>query len=256
MMKKMIWIMFFLVLCSGCEWKVSDDEKIHEITVFAAASLTESLKEAVEKFEQENQDVEVNLHLASTSRLRLQIEQGVKADLFLSASEKHYNVLEEKGWIIEGKHFLSNRMSLIVPKDNPAQIHKVKDLQKNCKIILAQREVPAGRYAREIIHSFGKTFEEKVLSHVVSEEMNVKQVVNKVAMGEGDAALVYSSDLTENIQEKVKEISIPPKHNIHATYWIGQLKQEKKNPYAKELYIFLTSEKSKEIFKKYGFQVQ
>jgi molybdate transport system substrate-binding protein len=244
------------ILSVGCAAKQKDEKK--EITVFAASSLTESMEQVIKLFQKENTDVKVKLNLESTSRLRLQIEQGVEADIFLSASKNHYDALNEKGYISKGQPLLENSMVVIVPKDNPAQIEKIEDIQDKCKLVLAQKEVPAGDYARVIIHSLsselGEEFENKVLNNIVSEENNVKQVVNKVVMGEADVAFVYSSDVTSSVKAKVSVLNIDPKHNVKAGYWASILKMEKENEYVEKFYEFLLSEQGQGIFRRYGFE--
>ncbi|MCJ7689199.1 MAG: molybdate ABC transporter substrate-binding protein, partial [Clostridiaceae bacterium] len=255
-MVSIIMTLSLIILSGGCAEKQSNKISKQEITIFAASSLTESMEEVVKLFEKENTKVKVNLNLESTSRLRLQIEQGVEADIFLSANKKHYDALDEQGFISKGQTFLENSMVIIMPKDNPANIEKVEDLKNKCKLVIAQKEVPAGGYAREIIHSlsgiYGAEFEDKVLNNIVSEENNVKQVVSKVVMGEADVAFVYSSDVTTSVVEKVKVLRIDPVHNVRAEYWLSKLKTE--NEYAEKFYAFLLSKEGQDIFKKYGFE--
>ncbi len=247
-----------IMLSGGCSSKHTDKVSKEEITVFAASSLTESLEEVIELFKQENPQVKIRLNVDSTSRLRVQIQQGVQGDIFLSANKEHYDVLKEQGYILEGEVFLYNSMVLIVPEDNPAHIENIEDLQNKCKLVLAQKEVPAGGYAREIIHSlsgpFGAEFEKKVLNNIVSEENNVKQVVNKVVIGEADAAFVYLSDVTQSVKQKVKVLSIPPEHNSRAEYWTSKLTKENQSEYAQRFYDFLISKEGQETFEKYGFK--
>jgi molybdate transport system substrate-binding protein len=255
-MVSIIMILSLIILSGGCAEKQSNKISNKEITVFAASSLTESMEEVIKLFEKENPKVKVKLNLESTSRLRLQIEQGVEADIFLSANKNHYNALDEQGFISKGQTFLENSMVVIMPKDNPANIKKVEDLKNKCKLVIAQKEVPAGGYAREIIHSlsgiYGVEFEDKVLNNIVSEENNVKQVVNKVVMGEADAAFVYSSDVTTSVVEKVKVVRIAPENNVKAEYWLSKLKTE--NEYAEKFYELLLSSEGQGVFKKYGFE--
>jgi molybdate transport system substrate-binding protein len=250
--------LLLIIISGGCGVKHTNKASKEEITVFAASSLTESLEEIVRLFEEENPEVKVRLNVDSTSRLRMQIEQGVEADIFLSANKEHYNALKEQGYVSKGEAFLHNSMTLIVPKANPAHLEKVEDLQNKCKLVLAQREVPAGDYARKIIHSLasvmGAEFEEKVLNNIVSEENNVKQVVNKVVIGEADAAFVYSSDITQSVKEKVKVLSIPEEHNVKAEYWMSKLMRESQSEYTQKFYAFLVSGDRIKIFEKYGFE--
>ena len=249
--------LILIILMVGCTVKQGDSDSKQEITVFAASSLTESLQEIILLFKKENPEVKVKLNFDSTSRLRLQIEQGVEGDVFFSANKGHYDALKEEGYITYGQALLYNSMVVIVPRNNPANIEKVEDLQNKCKLVLALRQVPAGDYARVIIHSLstkmGAGFENKVLNNIVSEENNVKQVVNKVVMGEADAAFVYSSDVTQSVKQKVKVLEITPEHNVRAEYFIGKLKKEDQNQYIEEFYSFLIGKEAQKIYHKYGF---
>lgn len=254
---KIKFVSFILLIVASFGMSGCSNEK-QTITVFAASSLTESVKEIRETYIKEQTDKNVELNLDSSSRLRLQIEQGMKAQIYLSANKKHYDILKEKGMIASGKYFLSNSMVLIVPSDNPAKIEKLEDLGKACKFVIAQKEVPAGNYALQILdklnNKFGNNYKEKVLTNVVSKENNVKQVVAKIVLGEADAAFVYSSDVTLEIKEKVKVIEIPKEYNVNASYWAAILKTAENNDDVKELYDMLTEEMCQNIFNKYGFE--
>lgn len=252
-------IIFVCILMIGILGMSGCGNKKETITVFAAASLTESMKEIKEVFEKEHPNMDIQLNLDSSSRLRVQLEQGVDADIYLSANQKHYDRLDEQGMIDSGKHFLSNSMVLIVPTENPAQIEKLENLVNECKLVIAQKEVPAGNYALQILENlnnkFGKEYKKNVLENVVSQENNVKQVVAKVVLGEADAAFVYASDVTTDIKEKVKVIKIPEKYNVKATYWGGTIKKSENNKMAKVLYDMIIGEKGLTIFEKYGFEM-
>ncbi len=137
----------------------------------------------------------------------------------------------QSGLVLSGtqKTFVRNRLAVIVPKDNPGGIKELKDLtQPGLKIVLAAPGVPVGGYALTALDKmnadFGATFSQTVLSNVVSQEDNVKQVVAKIQLGEGDAGIVYSSDVTPAAAEKVMKLDIPDKYNVLATYPIAVLK--------------------------------
>lgn len=254
MKKSVSWLIvliFITIGSTGCNNKKAEKE----ITVFAASSMTESMKEIKQKFEKNNPDTNIILNLDSSSRLRTQIENGVKADVFISASEKHCKKLKEKGIIDNKEKLLSNSMVLIVPSDNPANIENLNDLRNKCDLVIAQREVPAGDYALKILdnlnNEYGKDYKEKVLNNVVSKENNVKQVLAKVVLKEAQAAFVYSSDITDNIKNKVRVIDIPKDYNINAVYFYSLLKNSDDGL---KFYKYLKSEQSKVVFEKYGFK--
>ena len=192
-----------------------------KLTVFAAASLTDAFNEIGEKFKQQNPGVTAEFNFAGSQQLRTQLEQGAVADVFASANTKEMNGAIQSDLVVSGtqKTFVRNRLAVIVPKDNPAGIKELKDLAKpGLKIVLAAPSVPVGGYALTALDKmnadFGATFSQTVLSNVVSQENNVKQVVAKIQLGEGDAGIVYSSDVTPDAAAKVTKIDIPDKYNV------------------------------------------
>ncbi|WFD10627.1 molybdate ABC transporter substrate-binding protein [Tepidibacter hydrothermalis] len=249
----LILLIFITIGSVGCNNKKV--EKNNEITVFAASSMTESMEEIKQEFEKNNPDIKIVLNLDSSSRLRTQIENGVKPDIFISANEKHCKLLQEKGITDNKEQLLNNSMVLIVPSDNPCNIENLNDLRNKCDVVIAQKEVPAGDYALRILDNlndkYGKDYKDSVLKNVVSEENNVKQVVTKVVLKEAQAAFVYSSDVTNKIKDKVKVIDIPKEYNVNATYWSSVFND---NEECLKFYEYLKGDQGKIIFKKYGFE--
>jgi len=147
---------------------------------------------------------------------------------------------------------------VIVPKDNPADIKELKDLAKpGLKIVLAAPSVPVGGYALAALDKmnadFGATFSQTVLSNVVSQEDNVKQVVAKIQLGEADAGIVYSSDVTPAAAEKVTKIDIPDKYNVLATYPIAVLKAAPQTSLAAKFVDYVLSPDGQAVLTKWGF---
>ena len=119
--------------------------------------------------------------------------------------------------------------------------------------------MPAGKYARNIFVKYEETgeegYSEKVLSNVVSNESTVKGVSSKIALGEADAGLVYVTDVTESIKDKVNVYEIDDAYNEKATYWMALLK-DSKNKNAEKIYDeILANEDVKAVFEKYGFRI-
>jgi molybdate transport system substrate-binding protein len=201
------------------------------LTVFAAASLTDVFNEIGDKFKRQNPGAALDFNYAGSQQLRTQLEQGATADVFASANTKEMSTAIQSGLVVSGtqKTVVRNRLAVIVPKDNPGGIAELKDLAKpGLKIVLAAPGVPVGGYALTALDKmnadFGATFSQTVLSNVVSQEANVKQVVAKIQLGEGDAGIVYTSDVMPGAAEKVTRIDIPDKYNVLATYPIAVLK--------------------------------
>jgi molybdate transport system substrate-binding protein len=227
--------------------------KDEKVLVFSAPSLTESMGEINTVLGDE-----LTLNMDSSTRLRIQIENGAEADIYISANEKNYNILNEGGFVEKGMGILENKMVLITPKGNE-KVKSLADLVGDIDIILAAEEVPAGKYARNILAKYEElvleSYAEKVLSNVVSNESTVKGVASKIALGEADAGLVYVTDVTESSKDKVKMIEIDDEYNEKATYWIALLK-DSKNKHAEGMYDeMLSNEDVKAVFEKYGFKI-
>ncbi len=231
-----------------------------KVTVFAAASLTDAFNEIADKFKQQNPGVAFDFNYAGSQQLRTQLEQGATADVFASANTTEMNNAIKSDLVVSGtqKTFVRNRLAVIMPKDNPGGIHELKDLAKpGLKIILAAPGVPVGGYALTALNKmnadFGATFSQTVMSNVVSQEDNVKQVVAKIQLGEGDAGIVYSSDVTPDAATKVTKIEIPDKYNVLATYPIAVLKAAPQTDLAAKFVDYVLSPDGQAILAKWSF---
>jgi molybdate transport system substrate-binding protein len=127
--------------------------------------------------------------------------------------------------------FASNRLVLIVPKDNPKKITSLKDLANDgVKFVTAQPGVPIGTYTQQTLDkasaepTYGPGFKAKVTANTVSQEDNVRQVVSKVQLGEADAAMVYSTDATPQVRDQLQIIQVPDALQTLATYPIAVAK--------------------------------
>lgn len=250
-------ILLFASLLTGC--RLSAHEKEARITLFAAASLQDAVGDIVSLFEQEHGSEKLQVSFAGSKTLRVQLENGAPADIFLSANEQHYKALLNQGILLKGKELLTNEMVLIVSTKGHHTIKNLQDLQQPHRLILADKEVPAGDYARQVIgqltQAYGKSYEGAVLNNLVSAESNVRQVVTKIVLGEGDAAIVYKTDVTKDIQDQVRVIPIPADYNVKATYWIGLVNNDMISESVHTCYGFFSEEESEDIFKQYGFRI-
>ncbi|MBZ0315840.1 MAG: molybdate ABC transporter substrate-binding protein [Anaerolineae bacterium] len=199
------------------------------LTVFAAASLTDSFEEIGESFEAANPGVKVEFQFGASSDLAAQLAEGAPADIFASANNRQMQVAKDAGRI-EGKTytFVKNRLVVIVPADNPAGIESLHDLANDGVLLVVVAEgAPIRDYTNAMVEKlvnvsgYGEEFKTTFFNNVVSEEDTVRQVTAKVALGEADAGLVYVSDVTPDIAEDVKTIAVPDAYNTLATYPIG-----------------------------------
>jgi molybdate transport system substrate-binding protein len=232
-----------------------------ELTIFTAASLTGAFGEIGLMYENET-NIRVVFNFDGSQALRTQIENGAYADVFTSANKKQMNALKNGGLMNNSSVviFTKNKLSLIVPKDNPARIYSLSDLAKpGLKIVMGTKDVPVGDYALQIISnlgnnsSYGPNFKTKVLANVISQETNVNYVVTKVALGEADVGFAYVSDITENLASKVDKIDIPAEYNIIAEYPLGILLESKYPAESREFMNLVMSDEGKAVLEKYGF---
>jgi molybdate transport system substrate-binding protein len=166
------------------------------LTVFAAASLTNVFPQIAPRN---------HYSFSGSNMLAAQIQQGAPADVFASANTKLPEQLYEQGLVEKPVVFTRNELILIVPKSNPAAIHSVFDLRKpDVKLVVGAVGVPVGDYTRVVLHNLGL---DDVLSNVVSQETDVREVLAKVALGEADAGFVYLTD-AKTVRGKVATIGI------------------------------------------------
>jgi len=234
--------------------------KPRTLTVYAAASLTASFTEIGKNFEAANPGVTVTLNFAGSQALRTQIEQGASADVFASADHKNMDPLATENLIAanSAQDFATNLLIVILPPSNPANVQTLADLAKpGLKLILEDPSVPAGNYARQILTNmskdptYGADFSTKVLANVVSNETDVKVVVSKVELGEGDAGIVYVTDASA--QADLKTIAIPANFNVVAHYPIAALAKAPNADLAASFVTYVLSADGQAVMKKWGF---
>ncbi len=232
------------------------------LTVLAAASLNESFSEIGEAFEAQNPGVTVSFNFAGSQALAQQLDHGAEADVFASASKKYMDaaVTSKRVNKDDTKTFAQNRLVVILPKDNPAGISELKDLAATgIKLDLADKSVPVGQYALDFLDKavknadFGASFKDDVLKNVVSYEDNVKSVVTKISLGEADAGIVYVTDITADVAEKIQKLDIPDDLNTVANYPIAPLSDSKKADLARAFVDYVLSSDGQAVLAKFGF---
>ncbi|MSQ48221.1 MAG: molybdate ABC transporter substrate-binding protein [Deltaproteobacteria bacterium] len=231
-----------------------------ELVVFAAASLTEPFTEIGKRLEAAHSRFFITFNFSGSAALRTQLEQGAQADVFASADDVQMDLARKSGVVREAAPiFARNTLVVIVPRDNPKQVAEFRDLaQPGLKLDLAGAHVPAGRYSRGAIEKasadYGADFAHRVLRNVVSEEDNVKQVVAKVRLGEVDAGIVYTSDVTAKIMNDVWVTPIPEAYNQVASYPIAITTQARNESAASVFVAFVLSQEGQAILVAHGFR--
>jgi molybdate transport system substrate-binding protein len=259
------------VLLAGCgtppastppEPPAAAAQAVEELTVFAAASLTEPFQEIGKGFAAAHPGTKVTFNFANAHQLAQQIGQGAPADVFASANKKYMDVVIESGQVISGSErvFVKNRLVVIYPKDNPAGLKALPDLARpGLKLVLGDKSIPIGPYGLEFLDKAGKDatfpseFKDKVLKNVVSYEETVKSVLSKVVLGEADAGIVYVSDIAQDAADKVGRVDIPDQFNVIAIYPIAAIKDSKHMELANKFVEYVFSPEAQKVLEKYGF---
>lgn len=228
------------------------------VRVMAAASLTEVFTELAQTFT-EKTGIIVECNFAGSQALYSQIKLGVNADIFASANIKYMNQLEEAEMVIEPAIFAKNKLIIAVSKASD-KIAKIADLTAgDIKIVIADESVPVGGYTIKMLTKensnpdLGENFKAEFMENVVSKELDVKSVVNKVYLGEADAGVVYQTDLTPTTKKKVTMLKIADKYNIIASYPIALLRSSQNKKAAQQFIDYIYSDEGSNILVKYGF---
>jgi len=217
----------------------------NEIKVFAAASLTAAFTELGQQYTSANGGTKVTFNFAGSQALATQIQQSAPADVFASADLA--NMDKVKDLVGTPKSFASNLLAIVVEKGNPKGVKGLDDLGNgDLKVVLAAEEVPAGRYAKQILDKAG------VSVTPVSQEDNVKAVVTKVSLGEADAGIVYVTDVSAG-GDKVEGVDIPQTEDVTATYPIATVKAGKAQDKAQAFMDLVLSDQGQQVLEQFGF---
>lgn len=230
------------------------------LTIYAAASLTDAFGEVQQMLEDANPDLSIEFNFAGSQALATQLLEGAPADVFASANNAQMTVAVDGGRVeAEPVTFIRNRLAIIVPADNPANIQEPADLaNEGIKMVVANPDVPVGNYTLQILDTmsadpaFGADFRSRVEANIVSQESNVRQVVTKIQLGEADAGVVYVSDVTPDVRADVQIVEIPEAFNVIATYPIAVVADG--NTQLGQAFIdFILSASGQKVLEDWGF---
>ncbi|WP_109527396.1 MULTISPECIES: molybdate ABC transporter substrate-binding protein [Nocardia] len=218
------------------------------VTVFAAASLTETFTELGKQFEAAHPGVKVVYSFGASSALAEQINQGAPADVFASAAPKNMQQVRDKGEVtVAPVTFVRNRLEIAVPKGNPGAITGLADFGRTePKIALCAEQVPCGAAAKTVFETAGITPQPD------TREQDVKAVLTKVTLGEVDAALVYRTDV-KAAGDKVAGIEFPESAKAVNDYPVAPLAHAPNAAAAAAFVEFVTGAQAKTVFTAAGF---
>lgn len=221
-----------------------------EVTISAAASLTNAFTELQKMFEASHPGVTVYMNFAASNPLLRQIVEGAPVDVFASADQATMNKAQEVNVVDPAtrKDFVVNDLVLIVPKDSPAPAN-LAALEKMKHVAIGNPDsVPAGRYAKAALEKAGLW--DKLQSHFVFGS-SVRQVLDYVARGEVDAGIVYATD-AKQMADKVKVALVLTGHDP-ILYPIAIVKTGSNPKAGKEFMDFVLSPEGQTVLAKYGF---
>ncbi|GLW07506.1 molybdate-binding protein [Microtetraspora sp. NBRC 13810] len=218
------------------------------LTVFAAASLTETFTELGKTFESENPGTKVTFNFGSSATLAQQIVQGAPADVFAAASPATMKTVSDASLAGTPTTFVRNKLEIAVPADNPAKVDDLQDLaDSKVKVALCAEQVPCGAAAVKALDAAGL----KVTP--VTLEQDVKATLTKVELGEVDAALVYRTDVIASAG-KVRGITFPEADKAINDYPIATLTGAPAPDLARRFVDLVLSQPGETVLTKAGFE--
>src|SRR6266852_862054 len=218
------------------------------VSVFAAASLTAAFNAFGTDFQGANSGVTVKLNFAGTPTLVTQIEQGAPADVFASADTTNMDKLKGDGFTAGTPQvFARNQLEIVVAPGNPKGITGLADLAKPGVIYITEGPtVPAGKYSLQALAKASVKVTPKSL------ETDVKSVISKIELGEADAGIVYTTDVSA-ASGKVQGIPIPDAYNVIATYPLVAVKDTKNVDVANAFIAYVLSARGQSTLQTFGF---
>ena len=224
------------------------------IIVSAAASLTDVLNELAQTFQEEYPGTEVSFTFGGSGALQTQIEEGLEADVFMSAATKQMKALDDEGMIASDSivNLLENKIVLIVPAGSDSKIDSFEKIGDAASIALGDPEsVPAGQYAKEALTNLNvwDSIQDKV-----SFGTNVTEVLNQVAAASADAGIVYATDAASKA-DQVTVVAEAPEGSLEkkVIYPVAVVKATTHEDAAKAFVDFLQTPEAIAVFESYGF---
>jgi molybdate transport system substrate-binding protein len=251
MRRFLLFVLGLTLLGGACSSNEAGNEAV-ELTVFAASSLGDAFTEIGGAFEDANPGTSVAFNFGPSDGLAGQIQSEGTADVFASASGTWMDAVAEDPGVEERTDFVTNRLVIITPADNPAGVKSIEGLgSADLQLVLAAPGVPVGDYSREALEAAGILGDAE--ANVVSNEEDNAGVVAKIVAGEADAAIVYESDVSEAAGNDVTAIAIPDDVNVIATYPIATVVGAPHPDGAAAFVAFVTGPEGQAILERFGF---
>ena len=252
-MKKLIMAvgLFSSLIVTGCS-----KSKKTELTILAAASLTDVCTQLKNEYEKQNPDVKLLFSFGGSGALQAQIEAGAPCDVFISASTKQMNALVQKNLMEEGSvsNLLQNKVVLILPKDSNLELSSFEELAKPEIKMIAIGEpgsVPVGQYSKAICENLGIWNDVSKKANFASD---VRTVLSWVEESACNCGIVYETDAA--VSQKIRVVARAPEGSCQPViYPVGIVKNSCQKAAAKKFEDFLFSKRVSEIYSKAGFML-
>lgn len=248
-------VMLLLAACGNkADSGETGKEKNVELTISAAASLTDALGELKSLYEARHEGVTLSYNFGASGALQQQIEQGAPADLFLSASTKNMKALVDGGYIEESDqaNWLKNELVVVVPAGQEGELLGLGDLTSDAVKVIAigiPESVPAGGYAKEALTSAGLW---EQLEPELVQAKDVRQVLQYVETGNADVGFVYKTDALSTDKTAIA-FTVDAQSYSPVNYPSGIVKNTDHREEAKAFYDYLRTQEALDVLIKYGF---
>lgn len=266
----MISLLVSVAVLAGCgaEKQGAAEQEKTKLTVFAAASMTETMNEIAKAYQQEHPDIEIVYNFDSSGTLKQQIQNGAACDLFISAAQKQMDQLdaskderanpEKLDFVLQGTRvdLLENKVVLATPEGNPKQITSFDDMAKkledgSIRLVMGNSDVPVGQYTQKILAHYGLDEQAVAEQGRITYGSNVKEVTTQVKEGSADCGVIYGTDAYSAGLKPVDEATKDMCGQV--VYPAAVLKTSAHPEAAKEFLTYLRSEQALAVFESVGF---
>ena len=257
-----------MAVLAGCGGQNGAEHGKTMLTVFAAASMTETMNEIAKAYQQEHPDVEIVYNFDSSGTLKHQIQNGAACDVFISAAQKQMDQLdaskderanpERLDFVLPGTRIdlLENKVVLATPEGNPKQIASFDDMAQkledgSIRLVMGNSDVPVGQYTQKILAYYGLDEQAVAEQGRITYGSNVKEVTTQVKEGSADCGVIYGTDAYSAGLKPVDEATKDMCGQV--VYPAAVLKASAHPEAAKAFLQYLRSDKAMAVFESVGF---
>lgn len=257
-----------MAVLAGCGGQNGAEHGKTMLTVFAAASMTETMNEIAKAYQQEHPDVEIVYNFDSSGTLKHQIQNGAACDVFISAAQKQMDQLdaskderanpERLDFVLQGTRvdLLENKVVLATPEGNPKQIASFDDMAQkledgSIRLVMGNSDVPVGQYTQKILAYYGLDEQAIAEQGRITYGSNVKEVTTQVKEGSADCGVIYGTDAYSAGLKPVGEATKDMCGQV--VYPAAVLKTSAHQDAAKAFLTYLQGEKAMAVFEDVGF---